>query len=501
VHIPPDEARAGFLDDILGGDSVDVPDEGTVLDVFEQDDRPNTQGMHAKRQRIETLMRSIQHGELNDPKTQTYLDQVMDRIVAGSPFPDVRPRIHIVSSLQFRAECAPDGSIWIHLGLLRNLETEDELAFILAHEYAHMLFEHWDSEWFERTQYYSVVAGRGARELGRKAATLANKFSVQTKSFGNIGEDLDKWLLIGDLTYRFSSKVIAPAWERDQEEVADALGADLMIKAGYNPDSIVDFFSKLQAVEAEQRSAILAQRSTDAERKAHFEKALEERGLDGVVTGAIQAIFEEIGEGIEDISHSHYSAEERQRTMRRYLNREYPMVFGRETTPVPWKNRRRYIVSAWVERHLQAEEAATELDAKNGRRAAASAVKAISGVGSDLSISRFVAYSVRKAQGKSTLAVKNLEIAMKTPFPSVHVQAAYVAEALALGDWDEASRRLANADNRTGGAPDLLPLKIRIYRHFGRIEAANEALVDCLDYNVQDFQESCRIAVAESSRS
>ncbi len=483
--------RADFFGELLDLDSISVPEEGLMYDEIESDDRPDVLEMGRNRSRAQTLMRSIGHGEVRDERLVAYLNSILDRIVAVSPFPEIRPSIHLLSSTQLDAHCAPDGSIWIPVGLIAEMKSEDELAFVLAHEYSHVLFEHWDSEWFKRTQYYGIQVGRGARDL---SLMLSGSDSELGRRFAAVGltEDLQKWIRTGTLAYKFSAKILAPAWEREQEDVADAMGADLVVRAGYTPKGVMDFFDHLEAAEVSLMADDALQSASDREREQRLEQAFRDKGLDAVFRQLFEELSDIVESELEDLAKSHYPAKERRKETSNYLFRHPPVVV--DPTPLPWQRSANHSVVALIDRHRVANRAGDHLKEEDIETASRLGLRAISGVGSNLSFSRLVLYNVRMAQGRTDTALRNLEIAMASPFPSAHIHVAYVKHAIMKGDWELARTRLEAADAATGGAPDLLHPKILIYGHFGDKAGVRTALRDCKDYQVQDFVEACEIA-------
>ena len=62
---------------------------------------------------------------------------VMMRLLAGVQLPpSFQPDVHVLATPEFAGECTPDGTMIITVGLLEQLETEDELAFVMGHELA-----------------------------------------------------------------------------------------------------------------------------------------------------------------------------------------------------------------------------------------------------------------------------------------------------------------------------------------------------------------------------
>ena len=51
-------------------------------------------------------------------------------------------RLYVVDTPHWNAFVAPNGAIWVFTGLLRDIESDDELAAALGHELAHYTHEH-----------------------------------------------------------------------------------------------------------------------------------------------------------------------------------------------------------------------------------------------------------------------------------------------------------------------------------------------------------------------
>lgn len=128
--------------------------------------------------------------------------------------------INIIQSDVMNAWCMPGGKIAVYSGIINKLSlTDGELAAIIGHEMAHALREH--SRESASTamitnlgvSVVSAVAGLGS--LGADTLGAASKYA---------------------LTLPFS---------RDHERQADAIGCELMARAGYNPFEAVSVWEKM----------------------------------------------------------------------------------------------------------------------------------------------------------------------------------------------------------------------------------------------------------------
>ncbi len=137
---------------------------------------------------------------------QRYLNLVGNSVAAvtGSNY---RWRFAAVKSDGINAFAAPAGYVLISSGLLKLIETEDELAFILAHEVAHVIRKH----------HYTVVQ---RQRLVEKAA----------KNLQEMSKDEE-----GDKIAGLSSQMYARGLDKGAEFEADRMGVEIMTRAGYDP--------------------------------------------------------------------------------------------------------------------------------------------------------------------------------------------------------------------------------------------------------------------------
>ena len=95
-----------------------------------------------------------------DPARQADIERVGARVLDGWPVPlkGYRYRFQVVDSDDVNAFAVPTGYIFVTRGLVESLETEPELAAILAHEIAHVESRHSYRHW-RNTQKLSIVTG------------------------------------------------------------------------------------------------------------------------------------------------------------------------------------------------------------------------------------------------------------------------------------------------------------------------------------------------------
>ncbi len=159
---------------------------------------------------------------------QRYLNLVGNSVAAitGSNY---RWRFAAVKSDGINAFAAPAGYVLISSGLLKLIETEDELAFILAHEVAHVIRKH----------HYTVVQ---RQRLVEKAA----------KNLQEMSKDEE-----GDKIAGLSSQMYARGLDKGAEFEADRMGVEIMTRAGYDPAAALSVLEKLMALQGNDPRAEL----------------------------------------------------------------------------------------------------------------------------------------------------------------------------------------------------------------------------------------------------
>src|SRR5690349_661426 len=151
---------------------------------------------------------------VTDPDIVKYVSGVAQRIIGNSDA-QVAFTIKVVDSTQLNTFALPGGFLYVDKGLLSELDSEAELAGLIAHEVAH------------------VAARHGTRYATRRTAWNVISFPViYMAGPGAIGARQ-----IGPLALR--------KFSRDAELEADLLGMEYQYAAGYDPRAFIDALERL----------------------------------------------------------------------------------------------------------------------------------------------------------------------------------------------------------------------------------------------------------------
>ena len=232
----------------------------------------------------------------NLPKLQIYVNNVLIKLRNSLPGKPVAVTVYITPQKDFEAYTLEHGAIFISLGTLLSLDNEDELAALLAHEYAHVLLDHNAKDTFEiLTQY------------GMRYANLY----LQAKGSGKSQQKRMRTLKIANWV---ADKALFPNWNKGQENDADILAVDLIIQSGYNADAMTAMLKKVEATLVEKK-AFVAQNPVKVTKAAKAQSKLNV-DLDVLAANAVGSLEHELDRDYE-------SAKVRKKRVRDYLKREY----------------------------------------------------------------------------------------------------------------------------------------------------------------------------------
>jgi predicted Zn-dependent protease len=168
---------------------------------------------------------------IDDPVVTEYVNRVGQNLVRNSdarvPF-----TIKVIDSDEVNAFALPGGFFYVNSGLILRAQEESELAGVMAHEISHVCARH-----------------------GTKNATKGELMQLATIPLILLGPG--GWAGYG--LYQGLNLAIPVTYlkfSRDAEREADYLGIQYMYKTGYDPNSYVTFFERIQADEKRRPGTI-----------------------------------------------------------------------------------------------------------------------------------------------------------------------------------------------------------------------------------------------------
>jgi Zn-dependent protease with chaperone function len=158
----------------------------------------------------------------NDPITK-YVQQLGQTLAAQAPGDVKWPfSFHVVNQKEINAFALPGGPVFVNLGTIQAADDEGQLAGVMAHEISHVVLRHGTQQASKQQMAQiplAILGGVLPQGVGGQLARLGLSFGAQS---------------------------IFLKYSRDAEREADLLGSQIMYDAGYDPYSMVEFFTKLE---------------------------------------------------------------------------------------------------------------------------------------------------------------------------------------------------------------------------------------------------------------
>lgn len=164
---------------------------------------------------------------VQDPWLEDQLNQIFFKIWSQTNL--VAPvGLLIINDKQVNAFAVPGGVFAINTGLITLARNPDEVASVMGHEIAHVTQRH-----YSRSQ--EAFKGQSLLAL----AGILIGAAIASQSDGNAGSAV----MLGTQAALMDRQL---SYSRNQEREADRIGMQYMVAAGFNPESMADFFERMQ---------------------------------------------------------------------------------------------------------------------------------------------------------------------------------------------------------------------------------------------------------------
>jgi beta-barrel assembly-enhancing protease len=182
----------------------------------------------------------------SSPETQ-YIQALGKRLVDVIPPAHSWPfQFHVVAQKEINAFALPGGPMFVNIGTITAADNEAQLAGVMAHEMSHVYMQH-SAKQQEKSSLLSGLAGLA----GAVAGSMGGALGTAAEAGIQLGA--------GTLLLKYS---------RGDEAQADAVGAIILWKAGFNPVALADFFQKLEAQAGSNGPQFLSDHPNPGNRKA-----------------------------------------------------------------------------------------------------------------------------------------------------------------------------------------------------------------------------------------
>jgi predicted Zn-dependent protease len=208
---------------------------------------------------------SLEPAVINDAQLGRYIQTVGDRIIAAAEELDKQGfgpvshkkesaawmfdkggmKFHFVNSKTINAFTTGGNHMYVYTELFQKCDTEDELAAVMAHEFAHVYARH-----VQKGMNRQIVTMLGAAGVG--AAGYAAGGKEHGAQYGSAAAGLAA----------MAGQYFGMSYTREDEDEADRLGFQFYSHAGWDPARFGDFFRKMIQMGMDTQSAAASDHPT-----------------------------------------------------------------------------------------------------------------------------------------------------------------------------------------------------------------------------------------------
>lgn len=194
---------------------------------------------------------------------QHYVNSVGRYVASYSNRPDLPWTFGVLDTPDLNAFAIPGGYVFVTSGLLANLNSEAELATVLAHEISHITERH-HLQQLERDNTINLFSN-----LTNAVVTYQDHHKP-----GSSGSYKNRQ--IADTVLNAGHQLFIKGLSRDDELAADTLAIRLAARVGYDPYAMAAVLQKLDSIHGDSRgiSLILATHPAPADRLDNIEQQL-----------------------------------------------------------------------------------------------------------------------------------------------------------------------------------------------------------------------------------
>ena len=198
---------------------IEVPEIGSGIGLLDQQ-KEKLIGEKVYRE-VHRQMPAVQDTWLEDQFLQVF-SGILSQTQLGQPIGLV-----IVKDPQINAFAVPGGLFALNTGLITSAKNLDEIAGVMAHEIAHVAQRHYSSS-------QEAFKGQGLLAL----AGILVGAAIASTADGDVGSAV----MLGTQAALMDKQL---SYSRNQEREADRIGMQFMYSAGYNPQSMADYFETM----------------------------------------------------------------------------------------------------------------------------------------------------------------------------------------------------------------------------------------------------------------
>lgn len=219
-----------------------APVTGRKQLILLSEDQAQEMGLQAYKQILQE--KKISHNSAQ----QQRIRRVGQRIAAVSGRPNLPWEFTLIENEEPNAFALPGGKVGVNTGLFKVVQTDDQLAAVMAHEVAH------------------AIARHSAERISQQVALKAGLTGISMA-----GPEAQKWTKLAATAATLG--IVLP-YSRKQESEADHIGLTYMARAGYDPRAAIDLWRNFEAVGGSRPPQFLSTHPSPGNRIAQIQQLL-----------------------------------------------------------------------------------------------------------------------------------------------------------------------------------------------------------------------------------
>ncbi|HEX3920159.1 MAG TPA: M48 family metalloprotease [Caulobacteraceae bacterium] len=445
-----------------------------------------------------------QAARIRMPQTEAKVAELMANLDNQWPYAKGGPlQVQILGLPYYNAYSLPDGSIVVAFGLLDGSKSDDEVAFVLAHELGHVRLNHFAHQPNTEQERAHLASSMGQFLTIASALPIGGAPGAALSAANQAGAT-------NDLIHFMANVMVEPSHTPDQEDEADCIGYDLSQKASYSPDAATArVFDTIQADQVQRSQTVddlnkhldtkLSQAVTPSTAQSILSNGGRTSLLESAGLFALSAAASGSGGHAQP---QHRPPEERKRGIAQYSAEAYPQGAPLRDEQHSWLDSVRGSAEYQQGRIAVRSVTDAKLARANGRYGEADAAL-------DRAAHTSFAYSplvlneaarLADDKGDQTMAAHFFEAANKNPDQTVDGYVDFVQMLYRHGQNDRANQVIQEGVARFNNDwKPFIALMIAVARQEGRDDQVQSYLHTCQGYNNDNLTRDCRLAAGQSA--
>ena len=361
-------------------------------------------------------------GLVSIPPFERYANEILAKLKEASGVKNIPGNVYLKAENAWSAKSTASGNIYIPIGILGDINSEDVFAALLSHELSHVIQNDADADLMVKVSKKSVYVASFVNNLSEKNNADSDAYLVSLGAFAA------------------SELFLSPSWSREQEYRADAMGLDILICAGYSPNAMADLLEIVEVLDERNRLELEKRRQLVREANERVrDDAIRALDYNSIFKSSIADAVNYAGGMLKDLMVLHGSGKERIDKLQEYKKQHYRRVPRKKYQIDSWHaalntEQMRHVVEGLEKSFLafdyliKAELAEAEKTIKSG----------VNDSTKKQSYVRTVFAEIRKTQGNWSYALKNHEIALSGKYPPFASYKQVISERIGMAQGQSA---------------------------------------------------------------